>query len=650
MANALYPKLALTNLGKNKGTYFPYMLTSIVCIMTYYIMQSIAMNDGLMEVPGAAIAMTIFFLGTGIIAIFCIALMFYTNSFLIKRRKKELGLYCVLGMEKRHVALVLFFETLFTATVCLVLGLLFGVLFSKLLFMALLYLLDFATPLAFSVSVPSLVTTVVLFACIYGATLLYNMVHIRLANPVDLLHGGQKGEKEPKTSWLLTFVGLAALAGGYFIAVYFKSPLNALLLFFVAVFLVILGTFCLFTAGSIALLKVLRRRKSFYYKPGNFIAVSGMMYRMKQNAAGLAAICILSTMVLVTISTTVSLYMGRNDMTTSMYPREICGNSTAAENAQIVQDAFVQSTEALGLKIKNPVASRSRSLNAILADDSYVAAPASMAGASEVVSISLVPLSDYNSSSGASFRLASGEALAYPTGNFMLSDTVSLGGQTVHIVQRLDEIPYIGSGNYTAITGLILIVPDEEATILYRAMGGMQEQFDYSAAFDVDAAPQQISALKNDLWTRLTGICGIYARTELVSEWNAMYGSFLFLGLFLGSLFLMATVLIIYYKQISEGYEDHDRFRIMQQVGMSQREVKRAINKQILMVFFLPLLMAALHMVFAFEIICNMLLVFGMANRLLFFGCTAVTFLIFAAAYVVVYRITARTYYRLVEA
>ena len=598
MANALYPKLALTNLGKNKSTYFPYMLTSIVCIMTYYIMQSIAMNEGLMEVPGAAIAMTIFFLGTGIIAVFCIALMFYTNSFLIKRRKKELGLYCVLGMEKRHVALVLFFETLFTAIACLALGLVFGVLFSKLLFMALLYLLDFATPLAFSVSVPSLVTTVVLFACIYGATLLYNMVHIRLANPVELLHGGQKGEKEPKTSWLLTFVGLAALAGGYFIAVYFKSPLNALLLFFVAVFLVILGTFCLFTAGSIALLKALRRRRNFYYRPNNFIAVSGMMYRMKQNAAGLAAICILSTMVLVTISTTVSLYMGRNDMVTSMYPREICSNSTAAENAPAVQDAFAQSTRALGLEIKNPIAGRSRSLNVISVDGSYEDAPASVSSG-EVVAVSLVPLSDYNS---------------------------------------------------TAITGLILVVPDEEATSLYRAMGGTQEQFAYSAAFDVDATPEQIAALQEDLWTRLNGICGIYARSELYTEWNAMYGSFLFLGIFLGCLFLMATVLIIYYKQISEGYEDHDRFRIMQQVGMSRKEVKRAINKQILLVFFLPLLMAALHMVFAFEIICNMLLVFGMVNRLLFFGCTAVTFLIFAAAYVVVYRITARTYYRLVEA
>ena len=511
MANALYPKLALTNLGKNKSTYFPYMLTSIVCIMTYYIMQSIAMNEGLMEVPGAAIAMTIFFLGTGIIAVFCIALMFYTNSFLIKRRKKELGLYCVLGMEKRHVALVLFFETLFTAIACLALGLVFGVLFSKLLFMALLYLLDFATPLAFSVSVPSLVTTVVLFACIYGATLLYNMVHIRLANPVELLHGGQKGEKEPKTSWLLTFAGLAALAGGYFIAVYFKSPLNALLLFFVAVFLVILGTFCLFTAGSIALLKALRRRRNFYYRPNNFIAVSGMMYRMKQNAAGLAAICILSTMVLVTISTTVSLYMGRNDMVTSMYPREICSNSTAAENAPAVQDAFAQSTRALGLEIKNPIAGRSRSLNVISVDGSYEDAPASVSSG-EVVAVSLVPLQTIILLSAQTSSSLPAKSPLPIHGKLCAFGYCYLGGQAVHIAQRLDESPYIGSGNYTAITGLILVVPDEEATSCTVPWAERREQFAYSAAFDVDATPEQIAALQEDLWTRLNGICGIYAR------------------------------------------------------------------------------------------------------------------------------------------
>lgn len=650
MANALYPKLALTNLGKNKGTYFPYMLTSIVCIMTYYIMQSIAMNEGLRKVPGAAIAMTIFFLGTGIIAIFCIALMFYTNSFLIKRRKKELGLYCVLGMEKRHVALVLFFETLFTAIVCLALGLLFGVLFSKLLFMALLYLLDFATPLAFSVSVPSLVTTAVLFACIYGATLLYNMVHIRLANPVELLHGGQKGEKEPKTSWLLTFVGLAALAGGYFIAVYFKSPLNALLLFFVAVFLVILGTFCLFTAGSIALLKVLRRRKSFYYKPGNFIAVSGMMYRMKQNAAGLAAICILSTMVLVTISTTVSLYMGRNDMINGMYAREISVSiSGGADQAQTVQDAFTKGTQETGVEIENPVSIRSHYVESILRDGSYYFAGGG--SSADAVMLMLCPISDYNAAVGAQEALSTGEAIAYCSDGFPLSDTLTLGGQTLQIRARLTDFPFTGVGNRSVYAWCMLFVPDDMVQPLYTAMGGgANDVMNYDAAFDVSATPQQISALAANLQEKLDGMAHVYARTELVSEWNAMYGSFLFLGLFLGSLFLMATVLIIYYKQISEGYEDHDRFRIMQQVGMSQKEVKRAINKQILMVFFLPLLMAALHMVFAFEIICNMLLVFGMANRVLFFTCTVCTFLIFAAAYVVVYRITARTYYRLVEA
>lgn len=319
--------------------------------------------------------MTIFFLGTGIIAVFCIALMFYTNSFLIKRRKRNSAFTVYWAWKSGTLRWFCFFETLFTAIACLALGLLFGVLFSKLLFMALLYLLDFATPLAFSVSVPSLITTVVLFACIYGATLLYNMVHIRLANPVELLHGGRKAEKSQKPPGILTFAGLPALAGGLFYRRIFQKPCECAFAFFVAVFLVILGTFCLFTAGSIALLKALRRRKNFYYRPNNFIAVSGMMYRMKQNAAGLAAICILSTMVLVTISTTVSLYMGRNDMVTSMYPREICSNSTAAENAPAVPGCFCTKHPGAGPEIKNPIAGRSRSLNVISVNGSYEDAP-----------------------------------------------------------------------------------------------------------------------------------------------------------------------------------------------------------------------------------------------------------------------------------
>ena len=285
-----YPKLALNNLRKNKDTYWPYMLTSIVCIATYYIMQSIAMNRGLLQVSGGAVAVSIFFLGTVVIAIFCVALLFYTNSFLIKRRKKELGLYCVLGLEKRHVALVLFFETLFSALFCLILGLIFGILFSKALFLALLYVLDFSTPIAFTISIPSLITTLVLFLLLYAVLFLYNATHVQRARPVELLRSTQTGEREPRASWLLTLLGLICLGIGYFIAVTVKEPLNALLVFFGAVLLVIAGTFCLFTSGSIALLKLLRRKKTYYYQPRHFISVSGLMYRMKQNAAGSARI------------------------------------------------------------------------------------------------------------------------------------------------------------------------------------------------------------------------------------------------------------------------------------------------------------------------------------------------------------------------
>ncbi|HAG65244.1 MAG TPA: hypothetical protein DCL51_05910 [Ruthenibacterium lactatiformans] len=645
----LLPMMAYRGVKQNRLVYRPYLLACFFSVFSYYLFSSLLHNDLMERLPKAAYAWMMLSIGKWLLSVILLLFLLYAGSFLQKRRKRELGLYSLLGLERKHIGILLFWENAGMYLVSVSAGIILGFVLNKLMFLLLLRMSRMQVDVAFYFSIEAVVETLryfaVVFLCIYIKSLwgLYRM------KPVELMSESRKGEKEVKRVWLWSVIGGILLVCGYYISV--TSKLDSMIFtdFFLAVFLVVFGTYFLFTSGSVAFLQFLKKRKNIYYRPSNQITISGMLYRMKQNAAGLAAICILSTMVLVTISTTVSLYMGRNDMVTSMYPREICSNSTAAENAPAVQDAFAQSTRALGLEIKNPIAGRSRSLNVISVDGSYEDAPASVSSG-EVVAVSLVPLSDYNSTFGTNFQLASGEALAYPTGNFVLSDTVTLGGQAVHIAQRLDESPYIGSGNYTAITGLILVVPDEEATSLYRAMGGTQEQFAYSAAFDVDATPEQIAALQEDLWTRLNGICGIYARSELYTEWNAMYGSFLFLGIFLGCLFLMATVLIIYYKQISEGYEDHDRFRIMQQVGMSRKEVKRAINKQILLVFFLPLLMAALHMVFAFEIICNMLLVFGMVNRLLFFGCTAVTFLIFAAAYVVVYRITARTYYRLVEA
>ena len=658
MRSLLYPKLAWTNLFKNKSTYFPYMLTSVVCIMTSYSVSFIASNDGLTKVPGGYITLTLFFLGVLVVDIFSILVMFYTNSFLIKRRKKELGLYCVLGMEKRHVALVLLCEIFFTAILCIALGLLFGILFSRLMFLALLYLLDFTTPFSFTISFACVAQTVVLFLCIYGATLFYNLRSVRTANPVELLHGGKTGEKEPKASWLLTLTGIAALGGGYFIALYFKNPIQALMLFFVAVMLVILGTYCLFTSGSIAFLKLMRRNRRFYYQPNNFIAVSGMMYRMKQNASGLAAICILSTMVLVTVSSTVCLYAGRTDMVNSMFPREISvtlweGGSDEEQDQETIQRleaAFDQGLRDMGLTAQNRTACRSLSL-AVWDTDGALGRDPSGSDFEGSLVFSFVPLSDYNRIDGVEpTSLAPDEAMLYPVGGYAMPQTLNFGGQTVRIVQTLKQQYFCGIGTYDGAQGGILVVPDEQLQPLFVAAGGEAgKKPGYDTGFDVpDASRQECLALAlhiSELFPDRT----IHCRTDVASEWDATFGSFLFLGIFLGSLFMMATVLIIYYKQISEGYEDHDRFVVMQQVGMSQKEVKRTINKQILLMFFLPLGTAAVHMAFAFPIIRNILLVFSLNNVGLFLACTAGTFLVFALVYVIVYRITARVYYRLVE-
>ncbi len=653
-----YPRLALNNLRKNKDTYWPYMLTSIVCIATYYIMQSIAMNQGLLQISGGAVAVSIFFLGTIVIAIFCIALLFYTNSFLIKRRKKELGLYCVLGLEKRHVAMVLFFETLFSALFCLILGLVFGVLFSKALFLALLYVLDFSTPIAFSISIPSLITTVVLFCILYMLLFVYNATHVQRARPVELLRSTQTGEREPRASWLLTLLGIVCLGGGYFIAVTVGDPLNALLLFFVAVLLVIAGTFCLFTSGSIALLKLLRKNKRYYYQPRHFISVAGLMYRMKQNAAGLASICILSTMVLVTVSTTVCLYMGRDNMLASFAPASINGEVTVTEGAERTPqqlsaeiDTAMEQDELLPQVIEERYIWRSEEFYALHQGNQISAAPNN--SSQKPFLVSLIPLEDYNSMTGQSLFLDDSEAVLFTNDASFSGNTVQLGNETLHITKMLEEFgPYRRDTLTNVQTVYFFVVADaSRMTQLASAAGAPEEPILYvflNMAEDAALQDSVMQALVDH--TPPETLYNLSSRTSITEEWNSLYGSFLFLGLFLGSLFLMATVLIIYYKQISEGFDDHDRFSILQKVGMSRKEVRATINKQILLVFFLPLAMAFVHMVFAYNVICNILVIFGMTNRMLFLSCCLTTFLVFALLYLVVYRLTAHTYYRLAGA
>ena len=635
LAKVFYPRLAATNLKKNGSTYFPYMLTSVCSVLTFYTMHALAANPGLAQMPGADSLKMILNLGVIVVGLFSAILLFYTNGFLIKRRKKELGLYSILGMEKKHIARVLFYETLFTAAVSLLLGLAGGLLIGKLLFMLLMNILQFTTPIVYTVTPDSLLVTAALFAAVFALTLLTNLRQIHLADPINLLRGGQQGEKEPRVKWPLLVIGLLSLGGGYFIALTVKSPLDALLLFFVAVILVIIGTYCLFTAGSIALLKALKRKKSFYYKPGNFIAVSGMLYRMKQNAVGLANICILSTMVLVTVSTTVSLYIGQNDILRNRYPLDMSVSCPDTPEA-------IQATNEVTIPVRYgyssiPYITAFRDGNGF-----YSAVPEGMnATPADIAVIRVMPLESYTRMTGKEVSLEEDEVLVYTdTMTTFGANTLVLNHVPLRVKAELDDLPLAPKRKDPAQPTVHLVCRDmENQTLIYEQSFNITGGEEAAAAFSqaVKDAQDTIPGLRSD------------SQYLAKTSWYASFGGFLFIGIFLGLLFMMAAVLIIYYKQISEGYDDHDRFTIMQKVGMSRKEVHRTIMKQIRLVFFLPLAAAALHIVMALKVMVKMLGAFALTNTALIVTCTGVTLLLFAGLYFLVYTLTARTYFRLVQ-
>ncbi|WP_312373180.1 ABC transporter permease [Lachnoclostridium sp.] len=662
MNSSLYAKLAATNIRKNAKNYLPYILTCLITIMMFYMMCFLANNSALGSMAGGGSLSIILSLGTIVIGIFAVIFLFYTNSFLIKRRKKEIGLYNILGMEKKHIAKVLAFENLYVAIISLTLGLSFGILLSKLMVLTLGKLLNFKIAFGFEISEFALLTTLILFVVIFLLLLLSNLRQIHLANPIELLRGKQVGEKEPKTKWILALIGLACLSGGYYISVTTKSPLQALGLFFVAVILVIIGTYCVFTAGSIAILKILRKNKRYYYKANHFISVSGMIYRMKQNAVGLANICILSTMVLVMISSTVSLYIGFEDTLRSMYPKNIAvsGYSISEEEARELTDVINEITNSHQVAQKDVISYRYMSQgvkkqgNQFLWNDSYVYGE---------TTLYLIPLSDYNKLLGETNTLKSDEVLVkysnYTKSRFT-DETIVIGKENFHIKEMTEVSKKDIYYKQDMIDIYYIILPDidtfEKISKELDNIKGDNNRIHFYYGFDIDAPKEkQLEIYESIQELRAQEDVELYQKFYVRSvedardEFFFVYGGLFFLGLFLGTLFLMATVLIMYYKQISEGNDDRERFEIMQKVGMSQEEVKKTIHSQVLMVFFLPIVAAAIHIAFAFNVITKLLAVLGLTNVALFTTCTLVTLGVFIIFYAVVYGLTARTYYRIVK-
>ena len=580
------------------------------------------------------------------IIVFAVIFLFYTNSFLIKRRKKEIGVYNILGMGKRHIARMMAVETILTAGISILGGLVFGIIFGKLMYLLLLKILHNSVDMQFSVNGTAIVQTVILFAGIFLLTYLYNILQIQLVNPVELLHGGNQGEKEPKSRWLLVIVGVAALGNGYWIALTTEAPLEALLKFFVAVVCVIIGTYALFIAGSIVVLKILRKNKAYYYNPKHFTSVSGMIYRMKQNGAGLANICVLSTMVLVMVSTTVSLYAGMEDILDSRFPRDvsIVCNEADTNKEETLQRLIKEQCEKAGVKITDRVRYRYGSMNAVLKGNNLEKIEQYYPD-NHFYYVEMITQEEYNRIEKQNVSLKEQEILTYTTNGKCGKKQINIAGQNYQVKKELSEMTSQPKSTVEMYKTLYIVFANAEQ--IERI-----ESFSYADKFNLkgDDGKQKetLEQIQNEFYEKFPDGT-MESRMLSRSSFYELYGGLFFIGIYLGSMFIMATVLIIYYKQISEGYDDRERYQIMQKVGMSKKEVKRSIRSQVLSVFFLPLVVAVIHVAVAFKVMTKILGVLNLTNVSLFAVCTIIAIAVFAVFYIIVYSITAKEYYRIVN-
>lgn len=670
-----YSKMAWMGIVKNKKLYLPYILTCAGMVMMYYIVSFLSISDVLLETEGGNVVQSMLGLGCGVIGIFALFFLFYTNSFLMRRRKKEFGLYNILGMGKWNLARILVWESLIIAVIAMAAGLAAGILFSKFAEMLMINILKSPINYTLTVELGAVYSTVRLFIVIFLLILLFALFQIRNATAITLLNSENLGEKPPRANYLLAAAGILILAAAYYIAVSIEEPVAALLWFFAAVILVIIATYLLFISGSVAVCRLLQKNKRYYYQTGHFVSIASMSYRMKRNGAGLASICILSTMVLVMLSSTVCLYVGTEDSLRSRYPRHL--------NLDVTVDAFedlysekvgqiMQSARAAVKEVTDDETAMENILDyrtaefagyigdgRIALDDSAVFA-FQISAYTEIWQIFMISLKDYNSLMGEQETLMPSEVMIYTTKSKYEGDTIAIGdGEEFRIKKVLSHFVDNSIDAMQILPSLYLIVPDLEewAAPLQGtdASGKSLVTLHWFYGFDLKGGKEEQISVLESLKAQIRDMAlegrldGISVQCEGVAmERSGVYGltgGFFFLGILLGIVFLFAAVLIMYYKQISEGYEDQARFEIMRKVGMTDEDIKKSINSQILTVFFLPLLAAGMHLAFAFPMIYKLLILFSLTDLKLLIAVTAGCYLLFALCYILVYRITARAYY-----
>ena len=674
MRLGFYPKLAWGGIVKNKRLYVPYILSASGVAAVFYIMFYLASGSFLDGMVGGSTAAQTLSLGVYVIVVFALIFLFYCNSFLVRRRYKEFGLYSILGMNKRNITRVLIWETLFCALLSLAGGIVVGAIMSKLAEMLLARFLGGTADYALHISLPAIEYMFIFFGIIFALILLNSIIRVMRMTATELVRSENYGEKPVKANPVLGIAGIVLLSAAYYLAVSIKEPLQALMIFFIAVIMVIVGTYLVFISGSVLLCKILQKNKRYYYTPRHFVSVSSMTYRMKRNGAGLASICILATMVLVTISSTCCLYFGMVDSVNARYPRDInvtfgydASTSLTEEKADALRDKLVA---ALGdTERKNILDFRQLSMsggfeNAVFDISERFSGSSNLSDYGKIANLRIVSLSDYNRISGKGETLAENEVLLHALRTDYGLKTISLGSvETFSVKKTLDVMP-LADGSAAEISPTITLVVSDFDKTAERLVDGAGEHvvrlkwiygFDCSNELEEqDKVCNMIAAAsENGGFSDKDGSSGwqylsYESRAAEYADFAAVYGGLFFLGVILSLVFSCAAVLIIYYKQLSEGYEDAHRFEIMQKVGMTKQEIRRSINSQLLTVFFLPLIFAGLHLGFAFPFIRKILYMFSFYNTSFLIWTTVISFCVFALIYAAVYKKTSNTYYKIV--
>lgn len=671
MKLGIYPRLAFNSIQKNKKLYTPYILTCIGMIMMFYIVCFLANSEITGTLMGASAVKLIMVLGSIVMAVFSMVFLFYTNSFLIKRRKKEFGLYNILGMGKANLSKVLICESLTVGTISILCGLFSGILFSKLAELLFVNILGGEITFDFKIDFTVIKYTVILFAVIFLLLLINTLKQIKSSQPIELLRSENTGEKPPKANHLFAIVGIVLLITAYAIAVSVQTSIEALLWFFVAVVMVIIATYLLFIAGSVTFCKILQKNKNYYYKTNHFVSVSSMIYRMKRNGAGLASICIICTMVLVMISTTVCLYFGGEDSMQKRYPRNFLITSSSIQ----LDNLYSSDTELLKETANNTAADYGYTPENIL-DYSYASFDAGLledikvvplvtttTSVQNIIKVYMVSVDEYNKITGENETLTENQAMICPIRFNYKSPTLQLGDNNEYtITKKLKEFVDNGDAFKQINPILYIVVPDiEKAAAAYSDLADFQGDklvtFSRVYGYDIPCDYEEQEKIAEVYIDNLLNVeynkelincyfeCSSIERTEFLE----LYGGLFFLGILLGIVFIFAAVLIIYYKQVSEGYEDQSRFEIMQKVGMNKTEIKKSINSQVLTVFFIPLAMSAIHLIFAMPLIYKILIILSGTTTITLILTTLACFAVFALLYIIVYVITSKAYYQIVS-